>query len=137
MAVQVITMKIILAAVFGIFLFCAVAKADDCISVDSFVTEFAKEGIHLRGTTAAATAKMAEVFNANREASGQPKAEISLFLFGPVTNAAGEVVIVAAVVGKDGCVIKRSVAILTLREFSIFASKSGISPKDLIPMDGA
>lgn len=129
-------MKTIIAAVLGLFLFCAVAKADDCISVDSFVTEFAKEGIHLRGSTAAATEKLAKVFNANREASGQPKADISLFLFGPVKNAVGDIVVVAAVVGKDGCIIQRSVGILTLRSFSAFMTKAGVGPKDLIPMDG-
>lgn len=130
-------MKTILAAVVSLFLICGVAKADECISVDSFVTEFAKEGIHFRGSTAAATERMAKVFNENREAIGQPKAEISLFLFGPVKNASGDVVVVAAVVGKDGCIIKKFVGILTLREFSIFTSKAGIGPKDLIPMDGA
>lgn len=137
MDIQIITMKTILVAVLGLFLFCAVAKADECISVDSFVTEFAKEGIAFRGSTAAATEKLSKVFNENRATAGSPKVEVSLFLFGPVKNTAGDVVVVAAAVDKNGCVMPKTVGILTLREFSTFATRAGITPKDLIPMDGA
>ena len=112
-------------------------RADECISVDSFVTEFAKEGIAFRGSTAAATEKLSKVFNENRATAGSPKVEVSLFLFGPVKNTAGDIVVVAAAVDKNGCVMPKTVGILTLREFSTFATRAGITPKDLIPMDGA
>lgn len=130
-------MKTILVAVLGLFLFCAVAKADECISVDSFVTEFAKEGISFHGSNAAATEKLARVFNENRAASGSPEVKVSIFLFGPMKNNAGEVVVVAAAADSAGCVMPKTVVILTLRQFSEFTSRAGISPKDLILMYGA
>lgn len=135
MALQVI-IKTIIAATVGVALLCAPVKADVCITVDSFTEEFAKEGIRFRGSTAAATKRMAERFNANRATNGQPAAEISIFLFGPVMGTSGPAVIAAAV-GKDGCIITKTVIILTVEQFEEFMKSSVAEPKDLIPLDGA
>lgn len=129
--------KLIISALAGLVLLCSVAQANECISVDRIVTEFAKEDIHLRGSTRAATEKLAEAFNHNLAARGNPKIEISLFLFGSVKNAAGEYVAVVAIVGPDGCVVPGSVAVLTAEQWIKFATQAGVTAKDFIPFDGA
>lgn len=137
MAIQVITLKSILAAVLGLFLFCSVAKADECIAVEKFATAMAKEGIVLRGSTAAATQKLAKLFNENREARGQPAAEISIFLFGLVTANSGDQGALVAIADKRGCVVGRSITILSLRTWAEYITLAGVSPKEFIPLDGA
>lgn len=137
MAVQIITLKSILAAVLGLFLFCSVAKADECITVEKFATAMAEEGIALRGSTAAATKKLAILFNKNREARGQPAAKISIFLFGLVTANSGDQGALVAIADKSGCVVGRSITILSLRTWVEYTTLAGVSAKDFIPLDGA
>lgn len=130
-------MKLILAAVLSLFLYCTVAKADECIPVDRFASEFAKEGIYLRGSKAAATEKMAALFNANREARGQPKAEISIFLFGFVITEANGPVVIAAAADKNGCIISKTVVVMTARQWVDFTTRAGVTIDDFVPLDGA
>lgn len=129
--------KLIISALVGLILLCSAAQANECISVDSIVTEFAKEDIHLRGSTRAATEKLAEAFNHNLEARGHPKIEISIFLFGSVKNAAGDIVAIVAVADQNGCIVPGSVAILTAEQWIKFANQAGVTSKDFIPFDGA
>lgn len=118
-------------------LFCSVAKADECITVEKFAAEFSKEGIALRGSTSAATEKLAKLFNANREARGQPKAEISIFLFGLVTANNGNQGAVVAIADKMGCIVPRSVSVLSLRTWAEYLAIAGVSPKEFVALDGA
>lgn len=129
--------KVIISLFVAIFLQITVVKADECITLESFSSEFAKEGIVFRGSTSAATEKLAALFNKNREARGQPAAEISIFLSGLVATSDGSPGILVAVVGKDGCLIQRSVAVLTIRQWAEFLTIAGVSPKDFIQLDGA
>jgi len=129
--------KIILSILVAIFFQITMVKADECITLDSFSSEFAKEGVVFRGSNSAATEKLAALFNKNREARGQPAAQISIFLSGLVVTSSGEPGVLVAVVGKDGCLIQRSVAILTIRQWVYFLNIAGVEPKDFIQLDGA
>ncbi|MEI6535795.1 MAG: hypothetical protein WCN98_10675 [Verrucomicrobiaceae bacterium] len=129
--------KIILSILVAIFFQITVVKADECITLDSFSSEFAKEGVVFRGSNSAATEKLAALFNKNREARGQPAAQISIFLSGLVVTSSGEPGVLVAVVGKDGCLIQKSVAILTIRQWVYFLNIAGVEPKDFIQLDGA
>jgi hypothetical protein len=130
-------LQVILSLLVAIFFQITVVKADECVTVESFVSAFASEGISLRGSTAAATEKMAKVFNENREANGQPKTSISIFLLGYVSRGDGEPGAVVAIADKNGCIIQRSVTVLGLRTFFDFITKAGVTGKDFIPIDGA
>ena len=130
-------MKSILAAVLALFLICTVAKADECITPDKFSSAFAKEGILLLGSKAAATEKMAVVFNENRERNGQPKAEISIFILGLLKKADGEYEVIAAIADKQGCVVPKSIAIFPIRYWIAFMNKAGVTIDDFVPFDGA
>jgi len=129
--------KIILSILVAIFFQITMVKADECITLDSFSSEFAKEGVVFRGSNSAATEKLAALFNKNREARGRPAAQISIFLSGLVVTSSGEPGVLVAVVGKDGCLIQRSVAILTIRQWVGFLTIAGVEPKDFIQLDGA
>lgn len=129
--------KVIIAAALAVVLQFSVVKADECITVESFVSAFASEGISLRGSTAAATEKMATVFNENREANGQPKTSISIFLLGYVATTTGEPGALVAIADKNGCIVQKSVTVLSLRSLFDFITKAGVTGKDFIPMDGA
>lgn len=136
MDIQVITMKSILAAVLALFLYCSTAQADECVTVDSFTSAFAKEGIPLLGSKHAATERMAKVFNDNRAASGQPKAEISIFILGLVETKDGKRIL-AAIADENGCIVRDSIAVLPIRSWVEFMHKSGVTIDDFIPFDGA
>lgn len=112
-------------------------KANECVTVDRFAAGLSKEGIALRGSTAAATEKLAKLFNQNRAARGQPEAQISIFLFGLVTANSGDQAILAAIADKNGCVVPKSVVILTLGQFTDFVTIAGVSISEIIPLDGA
>ena len=129
--------KIITSLILAIFLQITVVKADECITLDSFSSAFAKEGIVFRGSNSAATKKLAALFNKNREARGQPAAQISIFLSGFVATTDGEPGVLVAVIDKDGCLIQKSVAILTVRQWVEFITIAGVEPKDFIQLDGA
>lgn len=129
--------KVILSLLVAIFFQITVVKADECITLDSFSSEFAKEGIVFRGSNSAATKKLAALFNKNREARGQPAAQISIFLSGLIATTDGNPGVLVAVVGKDGCLIQRSVAVLTIRQWVEFITIAGVEPKDFIQLDGA
>jgi hypothetical protein len=129
--------KIILSLLVAIFFQITVVKADDCVTLDSFSSEFAKEGVVFRGSNSAATKKLAALFNKNREARGQPAVQISIFLSGFVATTDGEPGVLVAVVDKDGCLIQKSVAILTVRQWVDFLTIAGVEPKDFIQLDGA
>ena len=129
--------KIITSLILAIFLQITVVKADECITLDSFSSAFAKEGIVFRGSNSAATKKLAALFNKNREARGQPAAQISIFLSGLIATTDGNPGVLVAVVGKDGCLIQRSVAVLTIRQWVDFLTIAGVEPKDFIQLDGA
>lgn len=121
----------------AIALHVSVARADECITVDSFASAFAKEGVELRGSKAAATEKMAKVFNQNRAASGAPAQGISIFLLGFVESPTDGIVAVVAIADKRGCIVEKSVATIALRNLMIFMEKSGVDISDFIPLDGA
>ena len=129
--------KIILSILVAIFFQITVVKADDCVTLDSFSSEFAKEGVVFRGSNSAATEKLAALFNKNREARGQPAAQISIFLSGLVATTDGEPGVLVAVVDKDGCLIQKSVAVLSIRQWVDFLNIAGVEPKDFIQLDGA
>ena len=129
--------KIILSLLVAIFFQITVVKADDCVTLDSFSSEFAKEGVVFRGSNSAATEKLAALFNKNRESRGQPAAQISIFLSGFVATTDGEPGVLVAVVDKDGCLIQKSVAILSIRQWVDFLNIAGVEPKDFIQLDGA
>ncbi len=129
--------KIILSILVAIFFQITVVKADDCITLDSFSSEFAKEGIVFRGSNSAATERLAALFNKNREARGQPAAQISIFLSGFVATTDGEPGVLVAIIDKNGCLIQKSVAILTVRQWAEFLTIAGAAPKDFIQLDGA
>jgi hypothetical protein len=129
--------KIILSLLVAIFFQITVVKADECITLDSFSSEFAKEGVVFRGSNSAATEKLTALFNKNREARGQPAAQISIFLSGFVGTTDGNPGVLVAVVDKDGCLIQRSVTVLTVRQWAEFITIAGVSPKDFIQLDGA
>lgn len=129
--------KIITSLIIAIFFQITVVKADECITLDSFSSEFAKEGIVFRGSNSAATKKLAALFNKNREARGQPAAQISIFLSGFVATTDGDPGILVAVIDKNGCLIQKSVAILTVRQWAEFLTIAGVAPKDFIQLDGA
>jgi len=130
-------LQVIISLLVAIFFQITVVKADECITLDSFSSEFAKEGIVFRGSNSAATKKLAALFNKNREARGQPAAQISIFLSGFVGTTDGNPGVLVAVVDKDGCLIQRSVAVLTVRQWAEFITIAGVSPKDFIQLDGA
>jgi hypothetical protein len=130
-------LQVIISLLVAIFFQITVVKADECITLDSFSSEFAKEGIVFRGSNSAATKKLAALFNKNREARGQPAAQISIFLSGFVGTTDGNPGVLVAVVDKDGCLIQRSVAVLTVRQWAEFLTIAGVSPKDFIQLDGA
>jgi hypothetical protein len=129
--------KIILSILVAIFFQITVVKADDCVTLDSFSSEFAKEGVVFRGSNSAATEKLAALFNKNREARGQPAAQISIFLSGLVATTDGEPGVLVAIIDKNGCLIQKSVAILTVRQWAEFLTIAGVAPKDFIQLDGA
>lgn len=129
--------KIIISLLVAIFIQVTVVKADECVTVDSYVSGLAKEGIALRGSTAAATKKLAKLFNQNRAARGQPAAEVSIFIFGLVTADNGNQAILAAVADKNGCVIPKTVTLLSLRQWAEFMTIAGVSISEIVPMDGA
>ena len=129
--------KIILSILVAIFFQITVVKADECVTLDSFSSEFAKEGIFFRGSNSAATEKLAALFNKNREARGQPAAQISIFLSGFVGTTDGNPGVLVAVIGKDGCLIQKSVAVLSIRQWVDFLNIAGVEPKDFIQLDGA
>lgn len=129
--------KVILSLLVAIFFQITVVKADECITLDSFSSEFAKEGIVFRGSNSAATKKLAALFNKNREARGQPAAQISIFLSGLIATTDGNPGVLVAVIDKNGCLIQKSVAILTVRQWVEFITIAGVEPKDFIQLDGA
>jgi hypothetical protein len=129
--------KIILSLLVAIFFQITMVKADECITLDSFSSEFAKEGVIFRGSNSAATKKLAALFNKNREARGQPAAQISIFLSGLIATTDGNPGVLVAVIAKDGCLIQKSVAILTVRQWVEFITIAGVEPKDFIQLDGA
>ena len=129
--------KVILSLLVAIFFQITVVKADECITLDSFSSEFAKEGIVFRGSNSAATKKLAALFNKNREARGQPAAQISIFLSGLIAKTDGNPGVLVAVIDKNGCLIQKSVAILTVRQWVEFITIAGVEPKDFIQLDGA
>ena len=129
--------KIITSLILAIFFQITVVKADECITLDSFSSEFAKEGVVFRGSNSAATKKLAALFNKNREARGQPAAQISIFLSGFIATTDGNPGVLVAVVDKDGCLIQRSVTVLTVRQWAEFITIAGVAPKDFIQLDGA
>jgi hypothetical protein len=129
--------KIILSLLVAIFFQITMVKADECITLDSFSSEFAKEGVVFRGSNSAATKKLAALFNKNREARGQPAAQISIFLSGLIATTDGNPGVLVAVIAKDGCLIQKSVAILTVRQWVEFITIAGVEPKDFIQLDGA
>ena len=129
--------KIILSLLVAIFFQITMVKADECITLDSFSSEFAKEGVIFRGSNSAATKKLAALFNKNREARGQPAAQISIFLSGLIATTDGEPGVLVAIIGKDGCLIQKSVAILTIRQWVDSLNIAGVEPKDFIQLDGA
>jgi len=130
-------LQVIISLLVAIFFQITVVKADECITLDSFSSEFAKEGIVFRGSNSAATEKLAALFNKNREARGQPAAQISIFLSGFVATTDGEPGVLVAVIDKNGCLIQKSVAILTVRQWAEFLTIAGVAPKDFIQLDGA
>ena len=136
MDIQIIIMKSILAAVLAVFLYCSTAQADECVTVDSFTSAFAKEGIPLLGSKSAATERMAKVFNDNRAKSGQPKAEISIFILGLVDTKDGKQVL-AAIADKNGCIVRQSIAVFPIRNWVEFMQSAGVTIDDFIPFDGA
>lgn len=129
--------KALVAVIVAFMLHVQPVKADECITVDEFSSAFASEGVRLRGSTAAATEKMAALFNSNRAARGQPSVEVSIFLFGLVTTKSGDTGALVAVFDKSGCVVPKSIAILSLRVWSEFAMLSGVGPEDFVPLEGA
>jgi len=129
--------KIITSLIVAIFFQITVVKADECITLDSFSSEFAKEGIVFRGSNSAATEKLAALFNKNREARGQPAAQISIFLSGFVATTDGDPGVLVAIIDKNGCLIQKSVAVLTVRQWAEFLTIAGVAPKDFIQLDGA
>lgn len=129
--------KALIAVIVVFMLHVQQVKADECITVDKFSSAFASEGIKLRGSTAAATKKMAALFNENRAARGQPSVEISIFLFGLVTTRSGDTGALVAVFDKSGCVVPKAIAVLSLRVWSEFATLAGVGPTDFVPMEGA
>jgi hypothetical protein len=80
---------------------------------------------------------MATVFTGNREANGQPTTSISIFLLGYVATNAGEPGALVAIADANGCIVQRSVTVLSLRTLFDFISKAGVTGKDFIPFDGA
>jgi len=130
-------LQVIISLLVAIFFQITVVKADECITLDSFSSEFAKEGVVFRGSNSAATEKLAALFNKNREARGQPAAQISIFLSGFVATTDGDPGILVAVIDKNGCLIQKSVAILTVRQWAEFLTIAGVAPKDFIQLDGA
>jgi len=130
-------LQVIISLLVAIFFQITVVKADECITLDSFSSEFAKEGIVFRGSNSAATEKLAALFNNNREARGQPAAQISIFLSGFVATTDGDPGILVAVIDKNGCLIQKSVAVLTVRQWAEFLTIAGVAPKDFIQLDGA
>ena len=129
--------KTLITIAAAIVLHVSVAKADECITVDSFASAFAKEGIALRGSKAAATEKMARVFNENRAASGSPTQDISIFLLGFVESGSEGLVALVAVADKQGCIVRKSVATLPLRHWIMFMNKAEVHISDFVPLDGA
>lgn len=121
----------------GLVLLISVAEADECVPVDKFSSAFAQEGIRLLGSRAAATEKMAKVFNDNREANGQPKTTVSIFLFGLVMGKDGTPQVLAAVADGNGCIIQKSIAIFPIRIFVDFMNKAGVTVHDFVPLEGA
>lgn len=130
-------MKSILIAAVGLFLLCAPVKADECITVDKFNSAFSSEGVKLLGSTSAATQKLAKLFNSNREANGQPKTSVSIFIFGLVVDETGGPAILAAVFDGDGCVIRKSVIVFPIQFWIGFLDRAGVTIKDFVPLDGA
>lgn len=130
-------LQVIISLLVAIFFQITVVKADECITLDSFSSEFAKEGIVFRGSNSAATEKLAALFNKNREARGQPAAQISIFLSGFVATTDGDPGVLVAVIDKNGCLIQKSVAILTVRQWAEFLTIAGVAPKEFIQLDGA
>jgi hypothetical protein len=130
-------LQVIISLLVAIFFQITVVKADECITLDSFSSEFAKEGIVFRGSNSAATEKLAALFNKNREARGQPAAKISIFLSGFVATTGADPGVLVAVIDKNGCLIQKSVAILTIRQWAEFLTIAGVAPKDFIQLDGA
>lgn len=129
--------KALIAITAAFMLQFSVAKADECITVYSFASAFAKEGIELRGSKAAATEKMAKVFNDNRAASGQPAQAISIFLLGFVESGSEGIVALVAVADDKGCIVRKSVATLSLRFWLQFMNKAEVGIRDFVPLDGA
>lgn len=136
MDIKIITMKSILAAVLALFLYCSTAQADECVTVDSFTSAMAKEGIPLLGSKSAATERMAKSFNSNRANSGQPEAKISIFILGLVDTKDGKQV-VAAIADENGCVVPKSIAVFPIRYWIEFMNQAGVTIDDFIPFDGA
>lgn len=128
------TLAILLVA---IVLQVSTVKANECVTVDRFAAVLSKEGVALRGSTAAATEKLAKLFNQNRAARGQPAAEVSIFLFGLVTANSGEQAILAAIADKKGCIVPQTVVLLSIRQFAEFLTVAGVAISEIIPLDGA
>lgn len=127
--------KALAIAFVALMLQVSTVKANECVTVDRFAAGLSKEGIALRGSTAAATEKLAELFNQNRAARGQPAAEISIFLFGLVTAESGSQAVLAAIADKNGCVVPKSVTLLSFRQLAEFFKIAGVSINEIIPLD--
>lgn len=132
-----VILKSLVGFLAGLALLISVAEADECVPVDKFSSAFAQEGIHLLGSNAAATEKLAKVFNDNREHNGQPKAEISIFLLGLVMGDNGTPDVLAAAADKNGCIIQKTIIVMPIRYWVTFMQRAGVTIHDFVPLDGA
>jgi hypothetical protein len=109
----------------------SVSKADECVTVEKFNSSVAPQGVELFGSSPSATKKLELRLNQNRARAGATPVEASLFLVGLIE---GKDAVLTAVVGKDGCVIEKTVVILTPAQVTAFAKSAGVGVEDFSPI---
>lgn len=113
------------------------ALANKCLTIDGFHQALMSKGIKSYGSNAAATQRMETLINKNRAKANTAPIDASIVLVAYGQDQAGQITVVVAVVGKDGCVIEDTFTTLTADQWLAFLGSSGVELEEFIPIDGA
>jgi hypothetical protein len=129
--------KIISLAAAAFFFVSTPALANQCLTIDGFHEVLMSKGIKSYGSSAAATQRMETLINKNRAKADRAPIDASIVLVAYGQDQAGQITVVVAVVGKDGCVIEDTFTTLSADMWLAFLSSSGVELEEFIPIDGA
>jgi hypothetical protein len=129
--------KIISLIVASLFIASTPALANQCLTIDGFHQALMTRGIKSYGSNAAATQRMETLINKNRAKANKAPLDASTVLVAYGQDQAGQITVVVAVVGEDGCIIDDTFTTLTADQWLSFLESSEVELEEFIPIDGA